>query len=88
MIAPINLSTLQSASAVKIVASTAIVDHLQAAVARAINTAANTGEFSVAWNGYLSEAVKTELQTQGYKVVQSLDGYMRPIDNMYRIEWK
>lgn len=88
MIAPSDLSTLQSAAAVKAVASNALADQLEGAVARAINIAANTGETSVDWNGALTDEIKQTLESQGYTVKQLCDAYMRPVLNMYTIEWK
>lgn len=88
MIAPSDLSTLQSAAAVKVVAVNALEDQLEGAVARAINTAANTGETSVEWNGFLSDNVRSLLTSNGYVVSLVCDAYLRPVANMYKIDWE
>lgn len=61
-----EMRTLKAASAVKAVATTAIVDQQRGAVAYAINNAANTGETSVVINSKLDETLITELEGQGY----------------------
>lgn len=63
-----ELTTLKSAEEVRAVADTAEFEHELMAVAHAINTAANTGEYSVTLNTKLSEDVQKELQAQGFKV--------------------
>lgn len=61
-----DLTTLQSASAVKTVAQSAQEDTQEMAVAYAINTAANTGEMETVFQGVLFESIKTKLETEGY----------------------
>ena len=61
-----ELTTLKAASAVKTVAESAALDQERMSVAHAINSAANTGETRTIINRRLSDAMKSELETNGY----------------------
>lgn len=86
MIKPENLSTLLPASEAAAVADTAIAEHEEGAVARAINSNANVGETCTEWNGYLSDAIKQKLKDNDYKVLPKKDAYNNDIPNMYIIK--
>lgn len=85
MIAKENLSTLLPASEVIQHAKSAVFEHELGAVARAINTNANTGETATVWNGPLSDEVKEKLEANNYIVKPHKDAYSRDIPNMYTI---
>lgn len=61
-----DLIVLQSASAVKTVASTAVAEAEEMSVAHRINEAANCGECKVTYNFPISNALKTKLEGLGY----------------------
>ena len=80
---------LKSASEVKSVASTALVDQQLSAIAYQINTQANTGAYSVMWSGGdILPDVKTQLENQGYKI----ESYTKDLNHdsakpQYVISW-
>ena len=63
-----DLATLQTASAVKTVADDAAFDAEIMALAKLINSSANTGQYRVLYNHEISEDAKTELEGKGYTV--------------------
>lgn len=65
-----DISTLKPASEVKAVADAAIRIQQEAAVARLINYAANTGEHTVVWQHPMDDALRDVLQGQGYKITR------------------
>ena len=67
-----ELTTLKAASAVKTVAESAALDQERMSVAHAINSAANTGETRTIINRRLSDAMKSELKTQGYTLTYNV----------------
>lgn len=80
LIAEEDKATLYSASYVKDIADGAKLASDKAAVARLINSAANTGEHSVEINYPLSEDVIEALKSEGYAVtpcgkISSTDHY-------------
>lgn len=86
MIKPEDLSILLPASEAESVADSAIAEQEEAAVARAINYNANTGEKCTPWNGPLSDGIKSKLKTKGYKVENQKDAYANDIPDMYIIK--
>lgn len=83
-----ELSTLKPATTVHTIAANAAEIHLKGAVARAINGAANTGEYSVVWNDKLTDTLKQELIDNGYEIEEAKDAYRSPINGRYIISWK
>lgn len=68
---PINeLNQLHSAADVKAVAADAHELHIEQSVAYAINNAANTGEDSVQYDGYISPALESKLTEKGYTLTK------------------
>lgn len=65
-----EISVLKPASEVKEVADEAVRLHEEAAVARLINLAANAGEHVAIWEHPMSDALKTVLEGQGYKITR------------------
>lgn len=86
MIKPEDLSTLLPASEAAAVADAAIAEQEEGAVARAINTAANTGETRIEWIGALSDEMKSKLDAKHYIVKPKKDSYGKDILNMYIIQ--
>ena len=66
-----DLSEFKSASDVKSVADTAMFEHEKISVAGVINSAANTGEYRVMYNKYISKEMQELLKDNGYKVTLS-----------------
>lgn len=81
-----NINVLLPASEVKAVAQKASAVQELAAVTRAINLAANVGQFTVRWSNPLSDVTRGQLIEQGYKVVQITDA-AHP-EYCWDIEWK
>lgn len=80
-----HMTELRPASDSKVTASTAEKDIQLQAVAYAINSAANTGEYTAVYQGKLLDEVKTELESNGYTLLQ----YTSVIpDNSTVISWK
>ena len=70
---PMNeLQTLKSKDDVKAVAETAEVEQQKQAIAYLINTAANCGQYDVAYNGKLLPEVEQALDTQGYTITYDI----------------
>lgn len=65
-ITPENMTTLQTAAAVKTVAASAVSELEEMQVAHCINEAANTGEYSATYCRPISAALKTKLESKGY----------------------
>lgn len=65
-----DIDVLKSAAEVKAVANEAVAIHEKNAVARLINLAANTGAHSAVWEHPISDALKSVLEGQGYKVTK------------------
>ena len=80
---------LKSASEVKSVAATALVDQQLSAIAYQINTQANTGEYSVMWSGGdILPDVRSQLEGQGYKIKSCRDDLNRDSAKpQYVISW-
>ena len=67
-----ELQTLKAKADVKSTASNAAVDQQKQAVAYLINTAANCGQYDVAYNGKLLPEVAQALETNGYTVTYDI----------------
>lgn len=87
LITPDNISTLLAASAVKAVAEGAPLDAEKMAVAKQINTAANTGQMKVLYNHKMSEDLITYLEGQGYTVKQIPATFTANPEYQYIISW-
>lgn len=83
---PMNeLQQLKAASAVKTVANTAEADQQEQAIAYLINTAANCGQYDVAYNGKIIDSVKTKLESQGYTI--TYDVSLMNAEDIAHISW-
>lgn len=69
------ITELLSAADVRAVAESALAEHEKMSVAALINEAANCGETSVVCDRYLSDAMKSELKSQGYTVIHPDQAY-------------
>ena len=67
-IKPEDMTTLQSASAVKTVADGAVAELEEMQVAHCINEAANTGELKAVYCRPISDTLLETLENEGYKV--------------------
>ena len=67
-----ELQTLKSKADVKTVAETAEVEQQKQAIAYLINTAANCGQYDVAYNGKLLDEVKQALEGKGYTITYDI----------------
>jgi len=63
-----ELQTLKAAADVKTVADTAEADQQEKEIAYLINTAANCGQYDVAYNGKILETILTKLESDGYTI--------------------
>lgn len=88
LIPPGGISILKPASEVKQVADNAIADAEEMAVAKLINTAANTGEYTVLYNNALLESTISTLESQGYTVTQRSEKLTAEPKFQYIISWK
>lgn len=88
LIAPEDLATLQSATSVKTVAESAPLDAEKAALAKLINSAANTGQMEVLYNHPISEDAVSALEGQGYTVTQRSSKITSSPEYQYVISWK
>lgn len=69
MLIPVeDISKLIPAVELKKVSDTAQLEQEKSQVARLVNLAANTGETRAIWNHYLSDELKSYLESEGYKV--------------------
>lgn len=73
-----ELTTLKSASEVRSVAESAYEIHEEMSIAHDINTAANSGEKSVAVVRKLSESIISKLKANGYKITDASENYPEP----------
>ena len=81
-----ELQQLKAASDVKTVANTAEADQQEQAIAYLINTAANCGQYDVAYNGKIIDSVKTKLEGQGYPITYDIARVNS--EDIARISWK
>lgn len=73
-----ELTTLKSASEVRSVAESAYEIHEEMSIAHEINTAANSGEKSVAVVRKLSESIISKLKANGYTITDASENYPEP----------
>lgn len=73
-----ELTTLKSASEVRSVAESAYEIHEEMSIAHDINTAANSGEKSVAVVRKLSERIISKLKANGYTITDASENYPEP----------
>ncbi len=88
LITPDNLATLISASSAKSVADGAPLDAEKMALAKLINSAANTGQYEVLYNHKISDDAKTALEGQGYTITQRSSKVTSSPEYQYLISWK
>lgn len=81
-----ELQQLKAASAVKTVANTAEADQQEQAIAYLINTAANCGQYDVAYNGKIIDSVKTKLTSKGYVI--TYDVALMNAEDIAHISWR
>lgn len=84
-----NISTLQNTTVVQAAAAGALAEQELGAVARAINTAANTGETKVHWGHTLLQSTLAALDTAGYVVAADEDAAVTPSvgEVSWTIDW-
>ena len=80
-----ELQTLKSKEDVKTVAETAEVEQQKQAIAYLINTAANCGQYDVAYNGKLIDEVKQALEDKGYTITYDIAKVNA--EDIARISW-
>ena len=68
-IKPEDMTTLQTASAVNTVASSAVAELEEMQVAHCINEAANTGAYQTVYCRPLSSTMITKLESKGYTLI-------------------
>ncbi len=79
-----ELTTLIPASEAKEVANSAQLEHEKQSVAALINNAANTGEHCAVWQHPMSDALRSILEDNGYRIM-TLSQVADPTKS-YRIE--
>lgn len=82
-----ELPVLNSASDVKTVAEGAPLEAEKMAIAKLINSAANTGQFHVLYNHDISDDMLTVLETEGYTVKQRSKIISATPEYQYIISW-
>ena len=80
-----ELSKLQTAYSARKVASTAAFEAEKMAIAKLINSTANTGELSAIYNHPISDAMKSVLKNNGYIVTQNPKQYCVDPTTQYTI---
>lgn len=83
-----ELATLKSASDVKTVASSAAEDAEKMAIAKLINSSANTGQMEVLYNHEISSSVVGVLEGMGYTVTRLSSKVSADPKYQYTISWK
>lgn len=83
-----ELATLKNASDVKTVALSAAEDAEKMAIAKLINSSANTGQMEVLYNHEISESVITALEGLGYTVNKLSPKVSADPKYQYTISWK
>ena len=81
-------AVLQSASDVKFVSDTAVEESEEVAVAKLINSSANTGQTAVLYNHALTEDTISVLESQGYTVNQRPATFCADPKYQYIISWE
>ena len=85
---PDEIGTLVDAATAKGVADNAPLDAEKTAVAKLINTAANTGLYQVLCNAELSEALISALEGMSYTVTRVPAKYSSSPQFQYIISWE
>jgi len=83
-----ELADLKSASDVKTVADSALQTAETMAIAKLINSSANTGQYEVLYNHEISEDVITVLEGQGYTVTRRSSVICADPKYQYTISWR
>lgn len=83
-----ELPDLKNASDVKTVADSAMLDAETMAVAKLINSSANTGQYEVLYNHELSETLITSLEGKGYTVTRRSSVFCADPKYQYTISWR
>lgn len=83
-----ELPVLVSALNVKSVADSAPLEAEKMAIAKLINSAANTGQYSVTYNHEISDDMKDILKGMSYKVTNKSQVYCADPKYQYTISWK
>ena len=83
-----DFAILKSASEVKSVSDSAPLESEKAAVAKLINTAANTGQYTILYNHELSTAMIDVLKGMSYTVTRRPLPEKTPNPFQYIISWK
>lgn len=83
-----ELPVLKSASDVKSVSDGAELEAELMAIAKLINSSANTGQYTVLYNHPISEDALAELEGKGYKVEQRSARFTADPETQYVISWK
>lgn len=81
-------AVLQSASDVAAVSESAINDSEEIAVAKLINSSANTGQTAVLYNHALTDETISTLEGQGYTVKQRPAAFCADPRYQYIISWE
>ena len=81
-----ELQQLKAAATVKTVAEGAEADQQEQAIAYLINTAANCGQYDVAYNGKILDSVKTKLENQGYTITYDIARVN--VEDIAHISWE
>lgn len=82
-----ELPTLVSASEAKSVADSAPFEAEKMALAKLINSSANTGQYRVLYNHPISDEALEELKSQGYEVIKRSKLHSADPESQYIISW-
>ena len=88
LIAPDELPVLRPASDVADVAANAKLDAEKMALAKLINSTANTGEYTALYNNQISDEAIAALESEGYTVTQRSPVRTADPKFQYIISWK
>lgn len=83
-----ELPVLKSASAVKTVADGAKLEAETMAVAKLINSSANTGQHEVLYNHSISDDLLQTLEDEGYTVKKRSKKFTADPEYQYVISWR
>ncbi len=81
-------AVLKSASEVKGVADSALLEAEKMAIAKLINSTANTGEYMVLYNHDISEEMQGILESMGYFLSKKPEKYSADPKFQWIIRWK
>lgn len=81
-----EMSTLKLADELRSVADTALIDNQLQSLAHMLNTAANTGAYSILWAGELFDENIQTLKEHGYSI-EPVDNVARDNNPQYRINF-